>query len=303
MKCFRCCLAILILMVLATGSARAQATQTWVSGVGDDVNPCSRTAPCKTFAGAISKTAAGGEIDVLDPGGFGALTITKAITIDGGGGQVASVLVSGTNGIVVAAGSSDVVTLRNLRIQNTSTFTSDGIRFTGGKALHIENCSISNFTGNGITVMAAQGNSMSLFVIDSSVWDNAGAGLNAGGTGSSGALVSIDNSKFDRNSSGVLANSFSAVAVRNSEASGNTSVGFAAIDTGGAAVIDLTNSTAANNNVGIEGSGTTAVVRMAGVSVYNNATGLAVSGGGTIQSFGNNYNTDTGTPGARLAQQ
>src|ERR1700685_513484 len=82
--------------------ANAQATRTWVSGVGDDANPCSRTAPCKTFAGAISKTSNCGEIDALDPGGFGALTITKSITIDGGGGQVASVLVVGTNGFVVA---------------------------------------------------------------------------------------------------------------------------------------------------------------------------------------------------------
>src|SRR5204862_6948441 len=97
-------------------SAYAQASRTWVSGVGDDANPCSRTAPCKTFAGAISKTAAGGEIDALDPSGFGAVTITKAITIDGGGGQVASVLVSGTNGIVVQANAqTDVVILRNLR--------------------------------------------------------------------------------------------------------------------------------------------------------------------------------------------
>src|SRR5215471_11533185 len=96
-------------------NAAAQATRTWVSGVGDDANPCSRTAPCKTFAGAISKTADGGIIDVLDPGGFGALTITKSITIDGGGGQVASVLVTGTNGIVIAAGATDVIILKNLR--------------------------------------------------------------------------------------------------------------------------------------------------------------------------------------------
>ena len=81
--------AVLVLCALAL-PAHAQATRTWVSGVGDDANPCSRTAPCKTFPGAISKTAPGGEIDALDPGGFGALTITKAITIDGGGGQVAS---------------------------------------------------------------------------------------------------------------------------------------------------------------------------------------------------------------------
>src|SRR5258708_37527475 len=119
-----------LLIVLAAASlalgmqpASAQAPRTWVSGVGDDANPCSRTAPCKTFAGAISKTAAGGEISVLDPGGFGAVTITKSITIDGGGGQVASGLVSGTNGIVVAAGTNDTVTLRNIRL--------NGIKNTG----------------------------------------------------------------------------------------------------------------------------------------------------------------------------
>src|SRR5919112_882413 len=80
--------------------ASAQATRTWVSGVGDDVNPCSRTAPCKTFAGAISKTARGGIINTLDDGGFGAVTITKSITIDGGSHQ-SSILASGTNGVII----------------------------------------------------------------------------------------------------------------------------------------------------------------------------------------------------------
>src|ERR1700682_571136 len=107
---------IFIPLLLAVPAA-AQATRTWVSGVGDDVNPCSRTAPCKTFPGAISKTAAGGEIDVLDPGGFGVVTITKAITLDGGGGINASILGSGTTGITINVGANtDVVTIRNLSI-------------------------------------------------------------------------------------------------------------------------------------------------------------------------------------------
>src|SRR5579872_5851410 len=109
--------AIFAVVLLGATLMSAQATRTWVSGVGDDANPCSRTAPCKTWAGAISKTAPGGEIDALDPGGYGAVTITKSITIDGGGGQVASVLVAGTNGIVVAAGSTDVVIIKNIRFQ------------------------------------------------------------------------------------------------------------------------------------------------------------------------------------------
>src|SRR5437016_11301345 len=96
-------LAVATFLLAVASVSQAQATRTWVSGVGDDANPCSRTAPCKTWAGAISKTANGGEINALDPGGFGAVTITKSITLDGGGGQVASTLVAGTNGINVAA--------------------------------------------------------------------------------------------------------------------------------------------------------------------------------------------------------
>src|SRR6202167_4998981 len=111
-------LSLLLTIIVATFAwaevGQAQATRTWISGVGDDANPCSRTAPCKTFAGAISKTSTGGEIDALDPGGFGALTITKSITLDGGGGQVASVLTVGTPGITINA-SGAVVILRNLR--------------------------------------------------------------------------------------------------------------------------------------------------------------------------------------------
>jgi len=163
----------LLMICLWSSAAQAQATRTWVSGVGDDANPCSRTAPCKTFAGAISKTAAGGEIDALDPGGYGAVTITKAITIDGGGGQVASVLVSGTNGIVVAAGPTDVVTLRNLRldgIRGTGTGGLNGVRYSSGAALHVENCNIFGFTGDGINVATSA--TGTLFVTDTFVTNN-----------------------------------------------------------------------------------------------------------------------------------
>src|SRR5690349_23307497 len=112
-------IALTVLTVFALGVAfaavsDAQATRTWVSGVGDDANPCSRTAPCKTFAGAISKTAPAGEINCLDPGGFGAVTITKSITIDCHDIGTAGVLVSGVNGIVISAASTDQITLRNL---------------------------------------------------------------------------------------------------------------------------------------------------------------------------------------------
>src|SRR6202162_5255801 len=121
---FSVLLGTLFVVGLATAPAHAQATRTWVSGVGDDANPCSRTAPCKTWPGAISKTAAGGEIDALDPGGFGTVTITKSITLDGGGGQVASILASpGVNGVNVSAQATDVIILRNLRINGAGGAT------------------------------------------------------------------------------------------------------------------------------------------------------------------------------------
>jgi hypothetical protein len=147
-----------LLPVLCTVPAHAQATRTWVSGVGSDSNPCSRTAPCMTFAGAISKTAAGGEIDALDPGGFGTLTITKSITIDGGGGGIASVMASSaTTGITVSAGATDIVTIRNVQLQGnfgngsspgTAGYT--GILFASGAMLSIDNCKIDGFYSDGI---------------------------------------------------------------------------------------------------------------------------------------------------------
>src|ERR1700751_216990 len=104
--------ALFAASMLYASPAAAQATRTWISGVGDDVNPCSRTAACKTFPGAISKTAAGGEINCLDPGGFGAVTVIKSITLDcggGNGGQVGAILASGTNGITINGNGSPII--------------------------------------------------------------------------------------------------------------------------------------------------------------------------------------------------
>src|ERR1700680_4142930 len=136
-------IGIAISLCAMTSAAQAQATRTWVSGVGDDANPCSRTAPCKTWAGAISKTATGGEIDALDPGGFGTVTITKSITLDGGGGQVASILASpGVNGVNVSA-AGGVIILRNLRINGAGGAT--GVLISAAAAVVVEKCDIFGF--------------------------------------------------------------------------------------------------------------------------------------------------------------
>ena len=161
-------IATMALLLAAHSDASAQATRTWVSGVGDDVNPCSRTAPCKTFAGAISKTATGGEINCIDAGGFGAVTITKSITIDGGE-SFASILAGGSNGIIVNAPAGSVVTIRNLSINGAGiTPGVNGIRFLGGETLHVENCVIFGFNQNGILVepAPAAAQTFNVFVLD-----------------------------------------------------------------------------------------------------------------------------------------
>src|SRR5262245_60102042 len=141
----------LFFSALHTTPAHAQATRTWVSGVGDDANPCSRTAPCKTFAGAISKTATGGIINCLDPGGFGTVTITKSITIDCST-TVAGVLATGINGINVNAAATDIVRLRGLDIEGNVS-GSTGVNVIQVGALRVENCKIWGFnSGNAIGI-------------------------------------------------------------------------------------------------------------------------------------------------------
>jgi len=166
-------LVVCVVCLLCSSLAQAQATRTWVSGVGDDANPCSRTAPCKTFAGAISKTAPAGEINVLDPGGFGAVTITKSITISSEGFE-AGVLVSGTNGIIIAAGNSDVVTLRGLDMNGLNTGLT-AIKIQSAGTVHVEKCVIYEFATRGISdERTANG---ALFVTDTIVKQIGGGGI------------------------------------------------------------------------------------------------------------------------------
>ena len=189
----------LLLPFLASAPAHAQATRTWVSGVGDDANPCSRTAPCKTFAGAISKTAAQGEINVLDPGGFGAVTITKSITIRSDHIE-AGVLVSGTNGIVVNAASTDNVTLEGLDIEGLGTGL-NGVQIVGGGNVTIIRCTIHHFTGNGVNLVGTAG--ARALVIDSIITQN-GGGFNVAGAGGASNAGILTAGVLDKNTAFAL---------------------------------------------------------------------------------------------------
>jgi hypothetical protein len=180
-------LALSALALIGPSAAFAQADRTWVSGVGDDANPCTRTAPCKTFQGAISKTSSGGEINTLDSGGYGAVTITKSMTINGAG-QGAAILSSGTNGIIINAGSTHTVRLLNLQINGLNNNSPVGIRLIGGASLVVDNVQVHGFQ-TGIDAQAGD-----TFITRSLITNNTTAGVHA-----NGGAVTIENSTLTKN--------------------------------------------------------------------------------------------------------
>jgi parallel beta helix pectate lyase-like protein len=283
------------LALLAASSAHAQATRTWVSGVGDDANPCSRTAPCKTFAGAISKTAAGGEIDALDPGGFGSVTITKSITIDGRNTN-ASILASGVQGVVINAGANDVVTLRGLSINGAGvTLGTNGIKYFAGATVHVEDCYIFGFSGSAIDFQPPAGVNASLFVKRATISNIGTNGILAGGAGN--ASVVVTRSHVFNAATGIHANGAAHVNVHDTVLSGNAGYGLRAE---GTAEVNMDRGLVSGNGVGVQGD---SLVRLSDVMVGHNTTGVA----GMVTSFGNNRvaagNGSNGAPTTTVQQQ
>lgn len=285
-----------------SAAASAQATRTWVSGVGDDVNPCSRTAPCKTFAGAISKTAAGGEINCLDPGGFGAVTITKSLTIDCKSTE-AGVLAAG-NGITVNAGAADVVVLRGLDIFGVNP-PSNGVRFIAGGALHIEDSVIRRFNAvNSFGVAFQPSGAARLYIVNTTITNNGDGGGTGGGvliqpTGTGSAQAELSNVRV-LNNAGVgikidTTGNTSATGVvltaRWSQFSGSP-VGLSVImPSGNAPASAMVADSMIDHNLyfGLAATGSgTAVVRVGQSIISGNGTAVFSSGGGTVRSYGTN---------------
>jgi hypothetical protein len=292
-------LAIATFMFAFASLAQAQATRTWVSGVGDDANPCSRTAPCKTWAGAISKTAACGEIDALDPGGFGAVTITKSITLDGTG-TLASILGSGTNGININAAGTDVVTIRGLSINGSCTGVS-GINVinAGAARVNIEDCVIFRFT-TGISVNVT-GN-LGLNVRNTVIRDNSGDGVNL--TSSASVKATFVDCSLNGNANGLHARTGSRVTARNCVFSNNTSNGvFVDSATAGfSSVLIWASQISMNGGNGIQ-VGNAGNAGSSGLAIAQNQIdrntgfGVATGTGGIVSTFSNNSILGNGTDG------
>jgi hypothetical protein len=289
--------SFLFLAFLASLSHAQGVQRTFVSGLGSDGNPCSRTAPCRTFGQAISQTNAGGEVYVLDSAGYGPFTITKSISIVAPTGLTAGVSVFSADGIAINAGASDGIILRGLTVNNQGS-TGNGIIFNTGGTLHIEGCVINGFSGGSGLFFVGAGK---LEVKDSIIRGN-GHGI-AIATLSGTAVAAIEQVRLEGNSNGLYVGDGSKVVARNTVASNNSDSGMeVANGFGGFAQLNIENCLASNNSgVGILATSATTggvTARVSNSTVTNNGTGLqALSGGALVLFFtrGNNTVEDNGS--------
>ena len=300
-------LGLAMFLILSAGSAQAQ-SRTWVSGVGNDVNPCSRTAPCKTYAGAISKTAPGGEINCLDPGGFGTVTITKSISIvcdytEGG------VLAAGTNGFIINAPAGSIVTLKGQDVECFGTGINGIEMINVGVTLHVHKVQIRNCRGaNGILIAPSSGGAK-VFVADSYITDNGAGTSNAGilvkPTGGATAVVSVNRVQFEANTNAIFLDGSAGggivhANVNDSILSGSSNSGIAVSSTGAAnTAVVSTSMISFNANTGAAVAGAAGSLKLGGNTIANNVTGVA-NAGGSLQSFKNNQIADNGSDGTPI---
>ena len=311
------CLTLLTVICLTAAPAQAQQNRTWVSGTGDNASAtCSRAAPCATFANALGKTNAGGEINCLDSGSFGALIITKSISVICEG-VVGGMLQAGSDVIALLTGAADVVVLRGLDIDGVAGIGA-GVNFlSGGGALHIENCRIRDGSGTGswgikfTPTFAAE-----LYVTDTTVSHNGttgGGGILVQAPAGSTSKAVITNSNVQNNFFGIKADGTGAgggvinMTIRATASVGNSSNGIVGtMSAGGAAVVMMLDRVTSSHNAagfGIIADGPSTFIHVGGSSIAGNANGVGASNGGTLLSFKTNQirgNSVDGTPVAAV---
>lgn len=288
--------AAVVLCIITCPLASAQATRTWVSGVGDDANPCSRTAPGKTFAGAISKTAAGGEISVLDPGGFGGVSITKSITINGEG-TLAGILASGINGITINAGSTGIVNLTSLSLNGAASGLK-GINITSAAEVNIERCVIANFSQAGIEINCTT--PCRVNVRDTVIRDCVGGSISA----KPNSVLTVKNCSLLSSQYGVRAEGAATVNLEDCVIAGHVGNGVVVNTTiiTGQAMVNINDCFLTDNGgSAVLSKGTTATIRLSNNTITGNLTGITIpaGSGGIVLSYGNNQisgNTVDGSP-------
>lgn len=288
--------ALLLVICLQSVAAEAQtANRTWVSGGGDDANPCSLAAPCKTFANALTKTVANGIINCLAPGGFGTAFINKSITIDCGG-AFGGILAPGLNGITVN-GAGIVVNIRNLSIEGMGT-GKIGIHFINGAVLRIEKTIIHGFQASqaiGVNFAPPAGVSAELYIEDSVITENgSGIVIQPIGTGSGRGL--INRVQVSNNTNGIVISGAgntggAAMTVRDSTVAGNSANGVQGTTpaAGGLVRVLLVRVEAVSNGVGLTSDGENSAIQVTGSSFTGNKTGISAINRGTLSSYQDNH--------------
>jgi hypothetical protein len=274
------------------------ATRTWVSGVGDDnntVNGCSRTATCKTFAAAISVTDTNGEINCVDPGGFGSITITKSITIDCTG-TFGGILANGVNGVTINLNATPdplkSVVLRGLSINGAGNAGQAGLRgvsILSASVVTLDNVVIMNFTQQGVADLRTTPGK--LFIKNSVIRNNAGVGITFAAMSGGTNMVSIENTHSINNLYGVAAGNGNQIKITRSVFSGNSTAGIEA-DPGGQ--VGVEHSTVNFNGTGLQAYGT---IWIDDTEISFNQSATA----GTPVSFGNNRFYANVTPPGSLS--
>ncbi len=318
-------LGALCIIAFGASGAQAQSIRTWVSGVGDDANPCTRTAPCKTWSGAITKTVAGGEIDALDPGGFGAVDITKAITLAAEGSGEGGTLSPGSTEVNIIAGPNDVIILRGLQIDGGPVGSSShyGVQVWSAAAVEIQNCTIRNNTDNVNTTdgygvyfapnFASVAPPVQLVITDTTITTNGAQTASQGGgiliqpKGNASVAVTLTNDVIVNNTLGVRADASLStgtimMTINSSTIAHNAFAGVSAFTVGGtgtsASTVEVTRSTIADNGgAAFNANGANAIIRLNQTTVSGNKTGIVTANSGVVSSAGNNLIIDNTNAG------
>jgi len=311
-------LASLLALSASVSPGHAQQARSFVSGLGSDTNApnCIRTAPCRTFQVAHDNTLAAGEITVLDPGSYGGVTITKAISIiNDGVGEAGALVSGGSNGITINVGATDAVSLRGLTIKGIGFGGGNGIVFNAGGSLTIENCVIRTLSGQslgtGIT-FSPQNTTSSLFVSNTVVTGNSNIGLLVNvASGIANAILNrveassnATNFEFFSTGTGVINATVDNSVAGLAKATVNSAGFFAAAMNSGSTNLMITRSVASLNSVGLLVNAITntagAIIRLGSSTVtQNNVTWSTFSSSGSMVSFGDNFvagNSDLDPP-------
>jgi hypothetical protein len=293
---------------LATTPAQGQ--RVFVAAQGADANPCTFALPCRTFQHAHDVVAAGGEIDVLDPAGYGAVTITKAISIQGHGFSGISIGSGGT-GITINAGGSDEINLNGLLIEGSGV-GSNGILFNNGGSLIVQNSIVRNLAGSGLVATASTANSLMVSLSNSYFTDTGVIGVSAVALSTGSVRMVLERVGLLHNQTALSVNGSGGtgsieVVVTESTASHNN-LGFIVQSLPGHSLstLELVRVLVSSSASGVQSSGTNAQIRLAQSTIMANGTGFNAGSGGTILSYGDNYIDDntgnTGTLGAATKQ-